>query len=162
KLNVIVFILCEQNEKSHTTRFYNEIVDKLVLHHSKVNDNLYVGSCPRLIEHIEYMKNQLNITAVVNLQVISDIENNCKQIIAHRQPQPLGTLKTVVIQDKAYDVSSVHELKLVYDQHQIIFTWLPTVDMSTIGRLLTFPQAVLVLKNLLVNKHRVYVHCNAG
>ncbi len=142
------------DERTHTTNFYNEIVANRIMHYGRVNDKLYVGSCPRTLKHIENeLGKELNITAVLNLQVIKDIERNCKSILGDNHvPEP----------NNEYDLASVDILRKAYEQAGILFLWIPITDFSSTGRELMSPQATLVLKNLLQKGHRVYVHCNAG
>lgn len=124
------------------------------MHYGRVNDNLYVGSCPRLLTHIEdELKNTLGVTAVLNLQVVQDIERNSRAIIGDEHaPEP----------NNEYDLASVDILRKAYEQAGILFLWVPITDFSSTGRELMSPQATLVLKTILEKGHRVYVHCNAG
>lgn len=134
--------------------FYNEIVADQIMHYGKVNDKLYVGGCPRTLAHIDdELAKKLNITAVLNLQVVKDIERNCKAILGDKHvPEP----------NNEFDLRSVDILRKAYEQAGIVFLWVPTPDLSSTGRELMSPQSALVLKTLLEKGHRVYVHCNAG
>ncbi|CAF1307928.1 unnamed protein product [Adineta steineri] len=142
------------DEKTHTSNFYNEIVRNQIMHYGRVNDKLYVGGCPRTLEHIEnVLKKELNVTAVLNLQVVKDIERNCKKILGDDHvPEP----------NNEYDLASVDILRKAYEQAGILFLWVPITDLSSTGRELMSPQATLVLKTVLEKGHKVYVHCNAG
>ena len=124
------------------------------MHYGKVNDQLYVGSCPRQLSHIAgEMQSELGITAVVNLQMTSDIEGNCLDIIGQ------DALKA---DRNECDLDAVDSLRRVYEQNKILFIWIPIPDFSSTGRELMSPQAALVLKTMLDKGHRIYVHCNAG
>ncbi|CAF1617530.1 unnamed protein product [Adineta ricciae] len=142
------------NEKSHTSNFYNEVVSNGIMHYGRVNEQLLVGSCPRTLEHINSVLGQeLGVTAVLNLQVIKDIEKNCKKILGDDHvPEP----------NNEYDLASVDILRKAYEQAGILFLWVPITDLSSTGRELMSPQSTLVLKTLLAKGHKVYVHCNAG
>lgn len=115
---------------------------------------MYVGSCPRVSSHItDELKGKLGITAVINLQVLNDMERNCSAIVGQDK----------IKKDRnEYDLEIVQTLRTVYDRSDILFMWLPITDFSTTGRELMSPQAALVLKTMLDKGHRVYVHCNAG
>jgi atypical dual specificity phosphatase len=130
------------------------MVDNTIMHYGCVNDKLYVGSCPRLLTHIENeLGKELGITAVLNLQVVKDIERNCKRILGDNHvPEP----------NNEYDLASVDILRKAYEQAGILFLWVPITDLSSTGRELMLPQATLVLKTVLEKGHKVYVHCNAG
>lgn len=125
-----------------------------MIHYGCVNDQLYVGSCPRVLSHVtDELKGKLGITAVINLQVLNDMERNCAAIVG----------KDKIKKDRnEYDLEIVETLRTVYDRSDILFMWLPITDFSTTGRELMSPQAALVLKTMLDKGHRVYVHCNAG
>jgi len=129
------------------------VADK-IMHYDRVNDKLYVGSCPRTLKHIENdLGKELGITAILNLQVVKDIERNCQAILGDRHvPEP----------NNEYDLGSVDILRKTYEQAGILFLWVPITDFSSTGRELMSPQATLVLKTLLEKGHKVYVHCNAG
>jgi len=124
------------------------------MHYGRVNDKLYVGSCPRTLAHIEKeLGQELGVTAVVNLQVVKDIERHCKKILGDDH---------VPAVNNEYDLRSVDILSKAYEKAGILFLWIPITDFSSTGRELMSPQATLVLKTLLEKGHRVYVHCNAG
>ncbi len=142
------------NERIHTFNFYDEVVANQIMHYGCVNEKLYVGSCPRTLEHIENeLGKELGITAVLSLQVQNDIEQNCKAILGDDH---------VPAANKEYDLASVDILRKAYDQAGILFLWVPITDFSSIGKELMSPQATLVLKTVLEKGHKVYVHCNAG
>lgn len=124
------------------------------MHFGRVNEHLYVGSCPRTLEHINnVLAKELNVTAVLNLQVKKDIERNCQAILGDDHvPEP----------NNEFDLASVDILRKAYEQAGVLFLWVPITDMSSTGRELMSPQAALVLKTLIDKGHRVYVHCNAG
>jgi len=146
--------LLATDEISHTMNFYGEIVSNELMHYGRVNDKIIVGSCPRILDHIEKeLKQELNVTAVLNLQVKKDIERNCKSILGDKHvPEP----------NNEFDLASVDILRKAYEQAGILFLWVPIIDMSSTGRELMLPQSALVLRSLLDKGHRVYVHCNAG
>ena len=138
----------------HTGNFYSEIVTHKIMHYSCVNGKLYVGSCPRLPTHIENeLRQTLGITAVINLQVVKDIERNCQEILGVNYKSETNN---------EYDLSPVDILRKVYEKSGMLLMWIPITDFSSIGRELMSPQATLVLKTLLEKGHKVYVHCNAG
>lgn len=139
---------------SHTTTFYNEVVAQKAMHYGQVNEQLYVGSCPRQLSHIANdMQKELGITAVLNLQVTKDIERHSWEIIGP---------DTIIADRKDNDLDAVDSLRRTYEERNMLFIWIPITDFSSTGRELMSPQAALVLKTMLDKGHRIYVHCNAG
>jgi atypical dual specificity phosphatase len=134
--------------------FYDELVQHRLMHYNRINEQLSVGSCPRLPSHISHdFVNELRITAVINLQAMSDIEQNCREIIGN---------ETVQNDQDQVDLDSMRKLRDVYEKANILFIWIPVADFSSTGRELMLAQATLILKTMLDKGHRVYVHCNAG
>ncbi|XP_042201675.1 laforin [Callorhinchus milii] len=133
------------NEMKHTTDFYFHIADNQSIHYSRILSSLWLGSCPRQLEHVTVkLKQELGVTAVMNFQTDWDIIHNswgCNQ-----KPEPM---KPEFLQE-------------LYKEAGLAYVWIPTPDMSTQGRVQMLPQAVYLLHGLLANGHSVYVHCNAG
>lgn len=134
------------DEMKHTTDFYFSVAGQKAIHFSRVLPRVWLGSCPRQVEHVTIkMKHDLGITAVMNFQTEWDVINNSQG--CQRDPDKTMTPETMI---KLY-----HDCGLSY-------VWMPTPDMSTEGRIRMLPQAVFLLHGLLENGHTVYVHCNAG
>ena len=142
------------DEPVYTGDFYKEVVAHQILHCGRVNDSLYVGSCPRSSEHISTdLGERLGITAVINLQELIDMEEHCQDIIKSDTTQ----------QSKGpTDLNTILAVRSAYEKANILLIWMPIRDYSSVGRELMSPQATVVLKALLDKGHRVYVHCNAG
>ncbi|XP_045860314.1 laforin isoform X2 [Meles meles] len=133
------------NEMKHTTDFYFNIAGHQAMHYSRILPNIWLGSCPRQVEHITIkLKHELGITAVMNFQTEWDIIQNSSG--CNRYPEPM-TPDTMI---------------KLYREEGLVYIWMPTPDMSTEGRVQMLPQAVCLLHALLENGHTVYVHCNAG
>lgn len=133
------------NEMKHTTDFYFNIAGHQAMHYSRILPNVWLGSCPRQVEHVTIkLKHELGITAVMNFQTEWDIVQNCSG--CNRYPEPM-TSDTMI---------------KLYKEEGLVYIWMPTPDMSTEGRVQMLPQAVYLLNALLENGHTVYVHCNAG
>ncbi|XP_057166967.1 laforin isoform X2 [Ursus arctos] len=133
------------NEMKHTTDFYFNIAGHQAMHYSRILPNIWLGSCPRQVEHITIkLKHELGITAVMNFQTEWDIVQNSSG--CNRYPEPM-TPDTMI---------------KLYREEGLVYIWMPTPDMSTEGRVQMLPQAVCLLHALLENGHTVYVHCNAG
>ncbi|XP_028653722.1 laforin [Erpetoichthys calabaricus] len=134
------------NEMKHTTDFYFNIADYQAMHFSRILPRIWLGSCPRQMEHVTIkMKHELGITAVMNFQTEWDIVQNssgCRR----KKTEPMCP-------------ETMMEL---YKDSGLVYVWIPTPDMSTEGRTRMLPQAVFLLHGLLENGHTVYVHCNAG
>ncbi|XP_034435261.1 laforin [Hippoglossus hippoglossus] len=134
------------DEMKHTTRFYLGVAGQAAMHFSRVLPRVWLGSCPRQVEHVTIkMKHDLGITAVMNFQTEGDVVNNSYD--CRRNPGEAMTPDTMM-----------H----LYKDCGMVYLWMPTPDMSTEGRIRMLPQAVFLLKGLLENGHTVYVHCNAG
>ncbi|XP_057220000.1 laforin isoform X2 [Malurus melanocephalus] len=133
------------DEMKHTTDFYFNIAGHQAIHYSRILPNIWLGSCPRQLEHVTIkLKHELGVTAVMNFQTESDIVQNSWG--CNRYPEPM----------------SPETLMRLYKEEGLAYVWLPTADMSTEGRIQMLPQAVCLLHGLLENGHTVYVHCNAG
>ncbi|XP_005043823.1 PREDICTED: laforin isoform X2 [Ficedula albicollis] len=133
------------DEMKHTTDFYFNIAGHQAIHYSRILPNIWLGSCPRQLEHVTIkLKHELGVTAVMNFQTESDIVQNSWG--CNRYPEPM----------------SPEILMKLYKEEGLAYVWLPTADMSTEGRVQMLPQAVCLLHGLLQNGHTVYVHCNAG
>ncbi|XP_053567818.1 laforin [Bombina bombina] len=133
------------NEMKHTTDFYFHIADHQAMHFSRILPNVWLGSCPRQIEHVTIkLKHELGVTAVLNFQTEWDVIQNSRGCNPYAEPM---TAETMI---------------RVYKDAGLVYIWIPTPDMSTEGRIRMLPQAVYLLFGLLENGHTVYVHCNAG
>ncbi|XP_072822081.1 laforin isoform X2 [Vicugna pacos] len=133
------------NEMKHTTDFYFNIAGHQAMHYSRILPNIWLGSCPRQVEHVTIkLKHELGVTAVMNFQTEWDIVQNSSG--CNRYPEPM-TPDTMI---------------KLYKEEGLVYIWMPTPDMSTEGRVQMLPQAVCLLHALLENGHTVYVHCNAG
>ncbi|XP_028717035.1 laforin isoform X2 [Peromyscus leucopus] len=116
-----------------------------VLQHLRILPNVWLGSCPRQLEHVTIkLKHELGITAVMNFQTEWDIIQNSSG--CNRYPEPM----------------TPDTMMKLYKEEGLAYIWMPTPDMSTEGRVQMLPQAVCLLHALLENGHTVYVHCNAG
>ncbi|XP_029109446.1 laforin isoform X3 [Scleropages formosus] len=134
------------DEMRHTTDFYFGVAGHQAMHFSRILPQLWLGSCPRQLEHVTVkMKHELGVTAVLNFQTEWDVVNNCQ-----------GCRRSAV-QEVTPDT-----MEQLYGDCGLVFVWIPTPDMSTPGRVRMLPQAVFLLHGLLANGHTVYVHCNAG
>ncbi|XP_052606999.1 laforin isoform X1 [Peromyscus californicus insignis] len=133
------------NEMKHTTDFYFNIAGHQAMHYSRILPNIWLGSCPRQLEHVTIkLKHELGITAVMNFQTEWDIIQNSSG--CNRYPEPM----------------TPDTMMKLYKEEGLAYIWMPTPDMSTEGRVQMLPQAVCLLHALLENGHTVYVHCNAG
>ncbi|XP_061563150.1 laforin [Cololabis saira] len=134
------------DEMRHTTNFYFRVAGQKAIHFSRVLPRVWLGSCPRQVEHVSIkMKRELGITAVMNFQTDWDVVNNSHG--CRRNPEETMTPETMM---------------QLYKDSGLVYVWMPTPDMSTEGRIRMLPQAVFLLHGLLTNGHSVYVHCNAG
>uniref|UniRef100_A0A3Q3XBA7 Uncharacterized protein n=1 Tax=Mola mola TaxID=94237 RepID=A0A3Q3XBA7_MOLML len=130
----------------HTTNFYFSVAGQKAMHFSRVLPRVWLGSCPRQVEHVTIkMKHELGITAVMNFQTEWDVVNNSR-----------GCRRNA---DEAMAPEVMMDL---YKDCGLAYVWLPTPDMSTEGRIRMLPQAVFLLHGLLEKGHTVYVQCNAG
>ncbi|XP_053737050.1 laforin [Synchiropus splendidus] len=134
------------DEMKHTTDFYFSVAGQQAMHYSRVLPRVWLGSCPRQLEHVTVkMKHDLGITAVMNFQTEWDVVNNSHG--CRKNPEESMSPETMM---------------RLYQDCGLAYVWMPTPDMSTEGRIRMLPQAVFLLHGLLENGHTVYVHCNAG
>ncbi|CAJ1078463.1 laforin [Xyrichtys novacula] len=134
------------DEMKHTTSFYFSVAGQRAMHFSRVLPRVWLGSCPRQVEHVTIkMKHELGVTAVMNFQTEWDVVNNSSG--CRRDPGEIMTPETMMY---------------LYKDCGLVYLWIPTLDMSTEGRIRMLPQAVFLLHGLLENGHTIYVHCNAG
>lgn len=132
-------------EAAHTATFATNVLKaKSAFYATKVTDRLWIGSCPRRVEHISGALKRMGITIVLNLQELIDISKNCP--IPHTKPKEEASL----------------ELERIYEANNIQMIFLPTVDMATGPKRHSMVPAALILSSLLDNGHVVYVHCNCG
>lgn len=134
------------SEYVHTTRFYNSVKEDNNIHFNLVYTKLYCGSTPRHTSHIDLLKEQYGVTAIMNFQTAEDIQNNF--------PDP-DAFPNKDDRDPNY-------LFDLYERKGLVYVWIPTTDMSTSARSQMVPYAGLILNGLLTKDHCVYVHCNAG
>ncbi|KAL8433182.1 hypothetical protein ACSSS7_004070 [Eimeria intestinalis] len=117
------------SECSHTARFYSTVKDEGRIHYSRILPNLYVGSCPRQLQHIRHLKQDLKVTVVFNLQTADDLRTN--------YPDPLASTR------------SPEAVSLLYESAGLRYVWMPTEDMSDACRKLVVAQCALLLDALL-------------
>ncbi|XP_058290445.1 laforin isoform X3 [Hylobates moloch] len=104
------------NEMKHTTDFYFNIAGHQAMHYSRILPNIWLGSCPRQVEHVTIkLKHELGITAVMNFQTEWDIVQNSSG--CNRYPEPM-TPDTMI---------------KLYREEGLAYIWMPTPDMSTEG-----------------------------
>jgi len=96
---------------------------------------IFVGVCPRTAEHIDWLKDNVGITAVLNVQTEEDFE----------------------YWGIDWDVLAAH-----YRQVGIEARRTPVRDFDADALRRHLPQCVQALDGLLKDGHTVYVHCTAG
>ncbi|XP_073928771.1 laforin isoform X2 [Castor canadensis] len=102
------------NEMKHTTDFYFNIAGHQAMHYSRILPNIWLGSCPRQVEHVTIkLKHELGITAVMNFQTEWDIVQNSSGCNCYPEPMTPDTM-----------------IKL-YKEQGMVYIWMPTPDMST-------------------------------
>ncbi|XP_010155512.1 PREDICTED: laforin, partial [Eurypyga helias] len=102
------------DEMKHTTDFYFNIAGHQAIHYSRILPNIWLGSCPRQLEHVTVkLKHELGVTAVMNFQTEWDIVQNSWG--CNRYPEPM----------------SPEILMKLYKEEGLAYVWMPTPDMST-------------------------------
>nr|XP_006011692.1 PREDICTED: laforin isoform X2 [Latimeria chalumnae] len=102
------------DEMKHTTDFYFHIAGHQAIHYSRILPQIWLGSCPRHLEHVTVkLKHELEVTAVMNFQTEWDIVQNSWG--CNRKMEPV-TPETMM------------EL---YRDTGLAYVWIPTPDMST-------------------------------
>ncbi|MGH1539186.1 MAG: dual specificity protein phosphatase family protein [Arenicella sp.] len=106
-----------------------------MINFNRIEDNIFIGSAPSHVVDVQRLDKQLKITAILSLQTDKDFR--------HYKIGIDGLLD-------AYKMSGI-------EFHRYPITDFDADDMA---RKLVAP--VKALKQLLMQEHRVYVHCNAG
>ncbi len=101
----------------------------------QINEQIIIGSCPFTDDDLDDIVIHTNATAVLSLQDDHDLK--CYQI-------------------------NVRSLNLKAEQLNLIKISVPMRDFDPRSQASALPQAVMQLKKLLDQGHRVYVHCTAG
>lgn len=110
------------------------MVDNRLIH-SMIDPQVFVGTCPRTVDDVEHLRQQLAITAVLTLQTDDD--------------RRLYRLDWAELQ-RAYE----HEGIRVYE--------LPILDRDEDALAERLPEAVELLEDLIRQEHLVFLHCNIG
>eukprot|EP00746_Dinoflagellata_sp_MGD_P133849 gnl/MRDRNA2_/MRDRNA2_67608_c0_seq1.p1 gnl/MRDRNA2_/MRDRNA2_67608_c0~~gnl/MRDRNA2_/MRDRNA2_67608_c0_seq1.p1 ORF type:complete len:453 (+),score=70.18 gnl/MRDRNA2_/MRDRNA2_67608_c0_seq1:140-1498(+) len=129
------------SESDHTGAFYGGVKERGEISVRQVTSQLWIGSCPRSTQHIDYLKS-LGITAVANFQSESDCMRNCVQGIGQEE--------------------NARAVCGEYERRGMQYIWMPTEDMCSEGRTQMLPQASQTFAELLRAGHTIYSHCNAG
>ncbi len=96
---------------------------------------IFVGACPRTAEHIDWLKDNVGITAVLNVQTEEDFE----------------------YWGIDWDVLAAHYRHVGIEARRT-----PVRDFDADALRRHLPQCVQALDSLLKDGHTVYVHCTAG
>jgi protein-tyrosine phosphatase len=102
---------------------------------SRIHDQLWVGSHPRTPEDLTYLKEQLEITAVMNLQTDEDFEQ--------------------------WNIDW-EGLRQQYPAQGIVLQRVPVRDFDSEDLRRKLPDCVAALNRLCRSNHTVYLHCTAG
>ena len=105
-----------------------------MINFDKIVDSIFVGSCPATAVDVGRLK-QAGITAVLNLQ--TDIDFTV-----------IGINWSVM--ENAYESAAIAPYRV------------PIVDFDRDNLTRLLPAAAQTLNEMLLNQHRVYVHCTAG
>lgn len=85
---------------------------------SRVLPRVWLGSCPRQVEHVMIkMKHELGITAVMNFQTEWDVVNNSGEC-----------------RRNTGETMSPEIMMTLYKDCGLAYVWMPTPDMSTEGK----------------------------
>ncbi|XP_062415664.1 laforin isoform X2 [Pungitius pungitius] len=103
------------DEMKHTANFYFSVSGQKAIHFSRVLPRVWLGSCPRQVEHVTIkMKHDLGITAVMNFQTECDVVNNsggCRRNFG--------------------EAMTPETMMHLYKDCGLVYVWMPTPDMST-------------------------------
>jgi atypical dual specificity phosphatase len=110
------------NEYEHTNRYYRVIQERDLLDADQISPQIWVGTCPRSPEHVHTDLKAKGVTAVLNFQTESDVARNSDRLL------PTG--------------ADVRQLAEVYASVGLVYIWLPTADMCSLGRRLMLPQVM--------------------
>ncbi len=101
----------------------------------KILPQLFVGSCPRNVQNIDLLRQELGVTAVLNVQTDDDFDDwgiDWDQLARHYRKAGID-VRRVPVRD--FDHDHLRE---------------------------QLPECGRILDELLRNGHTVYVHCSAG
>jgi len=132
------------SESYHSSVFAAKVLQSKSFYATQVTDQLWVGSCPRRIEHVSGALRQIGVTVVLNLQELADIKKHC----------PIETTND--------ENNASLLLEQIYQASDIQMVFLPTRDMSPSPKRHSMVPSALILASLINNGHIVYVHCNCG
>ena len=83
----------------------------------RVHPRVWLGSCPRQVEHVTIkLKHELGVTAVMNFQTETDVATNCQGCSLNSEGP--ATTETMM---------------QLYRDCGLAYVWMPTPDMSTEG-----------------------------
>jgi len=135
-------------EYIHTTKYYLGVRDKRIMHFNKIIPRVFVGSCPRRVEHFTMLKEKYNVNTIFNFQTKQDISSNWPD--EENYPSAEGR--------------TIDNLRVLYERAGLQSVWMPTTDMSTEARGAMMAQAAWLLAGVLIASpyQSVYIHCNAG
>jgi protein-tyrosine phosphatase len=105
------------------------------MNHTQIHDQLWVGSHPRTPQDLTYLKEQLEITAVMNLQTDEDFEQ--------------------------WDIDW-EGLRHQYPAQGIVLRRVPVRDFDSDDLQRKLRDCVAALDSLCRANHTVYLHCTAG
>jgi atypical dual specificity phosphatase len=103
--------------------------------HNEILPHLHVGSCPRSPEDIDRLKNKAGVTAVVNVQTVSDL---------------------------SYWEIDWPELETHYRETEVEVRRVPVQDFNPDALRKGLPGCVEAVDGFVKDGHTVYVHCNVG
>lgn len=138
---------CESfhSELKHTTRYYNRVKSERTIHFNEVLPRVFVGSCPRRVDHLTFLKTECQVGCVFNFQALEDLEKNW-------------------IEPESAEDKSPFRLRQIYAEQGMLLIYIPTVDMCSESRAAMLAQAAALLSLILIGNpdKSVYIHCNAG
>mmetsp|Transcript_18860 Transcript_18860/g.50193 ORF Transcript_18860/g.50193 Transcript_18860/m.50193 type:complete len:468 (+) Transcript_18860:60-1463(+) len=129
------------SESDHTASFYSGVKQRGEISVRRVTSQIFIGSCPRSTQHIDYLKS-LGITCIANFQSVEDCKRNCVAGIGME--------------------GNAEAVRGEYDRRGMLYVWTPTADMCSDGRTRMLPQTSHTFACLLREGHVIYSHCNAG
>ncbi len=105
-----------------------------MINFSGIEPNIFIGSAPQAELDVKRLA-QMKVSAVLSLQSDADLKNHQIDWAA---------------------------LQHAYQSNHIVVQRFPVIDFDEADLGEKLPEPVMALNQLLANKHRVYVHCNAG
>eukprot|EP00914_Ancora_sagittata_P006273 GHVO01012729.1.p1 GENE.GHVO01012729.1~~GHVO01012729.1.p1 ORF type:complete len:341 (+),score=58.06 GHVO01012729.1:86-1108(+) len=135
-------------EYVHTTRYYKTVAGRNEIEYDNIIDRVWVGTCPRHIDHLRHLAKDLKISTVINYQTNEDLQVNWMDVEGH----------------PAWEGRTPGLARQLCAKEGMTYIHFPTTDMDTDARAAAMATSAWIVHGLLNNPNctGLYIHCNAG